>query len=110
MSQSKAAKQRCACGQTILSGLDADRAAFTVEVDPQHLSDSGELLAVIFGRKTYSLNIGHVLRRRDQWHLRNPSNRPVLAEHLCGEPIPERWLGQVQPKSRLTESDQEIPF
>lgn len=82
------------CSAHIRSGLDADALAFVARVDDEPLSRQGELLAVISGRRTYSLEGGR-LHRREHHHLRTPSRAPYV-EHRCWEPFPATWLAPAQ--------------
>ena len=78
------------CHQPILAGLDANRCALSVAVDPYPLTPAGEVWALQSGRRTYALMWG-ALERRDAWtipgHPPSPG-LPVLAEHVCESPIP----------------------
>ena len=78
------------CHQPVLAGLDANRCALSVMVDPYPLTPAGEVWALQSGRRTYALSRG-ALERRDRWTIpgQTPSHRvTVLAEHRCGDPPP----------------------
>jgi hypothetical protein len=77
------------CHSPILAGLDADRCALPVAVDPYALTTAGEVWSLRAGRDTYVLHQG-LLHLRTRWDI--PSNPAgsvtVLAEHRCGHPPP----------------------
>lgn len=80
------------CGMPVLTGLDADRAALTVTVDPYPLTPLGEVQALRAHRPTYLLT-ARQLDRRDRWNIpgRPPTHaRTVLATHDCTG-IPDTW-------------------
>jgi hypothetical protein len=89
---SRAARaRRCrSCRQYVLTGLDADRCALPVAVDPDALSARGEAIAILAGKSTYSLRwLSNRLEldRRNRWEIAGASRRlDVLAGHLCGQP------------------------
>lgn len=78
------------CGAPILSGLDADWCALTARVDPTPLTEAGEALALLTGRRTYDL-IGRgderLLSLRETEHIQAPRRHPVLATHECGKSL-----------------------
>lgn len=80
------------CGVPIFTGLDADRCAFTVRVDPGPIDARGELVAVMTGRRTYRLSWRgqYELDPRTEIEIaaQPPTEVEVLAEHRCGQPIP----------------------
>jgi len=86
--------RRCrTCRQYVLAGLDADRCALPVAVDPDPLSRLGEAAALIGGRTTYSLRFlsGRLeLDHRGQFEIRGEAGseirHDVLAGHVCGQP------------------------
>jgi hypothetical protein len=84
-----------ACGAFVLRGLDADRAALPVVVDPVPLNELGEFAALLAGRKTYETSGSN---QRCELNPRNPdrigacpatarSRTIVLVEHHCGRPM-----------------------
>lgn len=85
------------CGAHIRSGLDADALAFVARVDDEPLTRQGELLAIVNGRKTYSLE-GQRLYRRDLHHIKRPADT-VHAAHRCWEPMPLAWIKPSAPKN-----------
>lgn len=84
--------RRCrTCRKYVLAGLDSDRCALPVAVDPDPLSALGEAAALIAGRATYALRFwsGRLeLDHRNQYEIRagGDRRRDVLADHLCGQP------------------------
>ncbi len=87
------------CGVRTFRGLDADRAALMVVVDPVALNQAGEVWALERGRGTYLLS-------RDELSPRNRFNIPgkppsgsrvVLVAHECGVPVPAWGLLDAPP-------------
>lgn len=77
------------CRAPVLVGLDADRCAFTVTVDPHPLSNLGEAQALLAGRQTYAYErTGAALWHRDPGKVRWAAAETVicLPEHLCQGP------------------------
>jgi hypothetical protein len=82
------------CRELVLAGLDADRTALEAFTDPAPLSALGEALAVVEGRRTYSLRReggGWVLDGRDHhriaWSPAGTGSRlDVVRQHVCGTP------------------------
>lgn len=81
------------CGATVLTGLDADTCAIPTTCDPQPLTTTGEMLALLGNKPTYDLWV--TSQQLDG--PRRPAaitNRPatntgstrVLATHVCGTP------------------------
>lgn len=89
---SRAARaRRCRdCRRYVLTGLDADRCALPVAVDPDPLSVLGEATAILAGKTTFALRFlsGRLeLDHRGHFELRSPPRRlDVLAGHACGQP------------------------
>lgn len=82
------------CGQCradILAGIDADTCGLSARCDPRPLTRSGELLAVVDGRRTYALDIAGRLWWRGRYGIRSASREPVLAEHRCHAAVPDDW-------------------
>lgn len=80
------------CGAKTVVGYDADRVAILAVADPTPLTAIGEVLAIVAGRQTWTLeDRGRLeLNYRDAWRIRaHPAEeRPsavVLAEHRCGD-------------------------
>lgn len=99
------------CGAHVLVGLDADRCALVARVEPYPLTALGEVEALRAGRWTYRLLQG-ALDRRDRWNIpgKPPTAEvPVLAEHVCGQPLPATWLAPPPPR-RPTAPTEEIPW
>lgn len=101
----RARATNCRCGAPTITGLDADRCALLATVDPRPLTPTGEALAHIAGRNTWTLHqIGNRLQLdyRDHWAIRatpaNGTTRPlqgpghtaydVMAQHVCGTQPP----------------------
>lgn len=86
----------CSCRAKILAGLDADIAALEARCDPQPLSPLGEALAILEGRRTYTLRRegrGWVLDWRDAHEITwspatSRARRDVVRQHRCKTPPP----------------------
>lgn len=83
--------RRCrTCREYVLVGLDSDRCAAPVAVDPDPLSAFGEAVARLGGRTTYSLRwlSGRLeLDWRSHYDIRSePRRLDVLQGHECGQP------------------------
>ncbi|HEU5084459.1 MAG TPA: hypothetical protein VFU14_14040 [Acidimicrobiales bacterium] len=106
------------CHTPVLVGLDGDVAAVEATVDPTPLSTLGEALAVLTGRRLYTLR-----RYTGRYHLgdRSPlmiratpadaARYDVLANHVCGQPVPPTWAGPsvYVPTAKATE-EETCPF
>lgn len=87
----RAAKlRRCkTCGRYILTGLDNDMCASVANADPTPVSPLGEALALIGGRRTYTLRQTTdrlELQIRDRWQIAGSpagTRHDVLPEHTC---------------------------
>jgi hypothetical protein len=97
------------CRQLILAGVDGDVAGLGAFVDDIPLTRSGELLAVLSGRRTYAVDIRGALSRRDRWRIRTPA-AVVLPEHRCGDPVPYPWRAPALPPARRPADSEEIPW
>lgn len=88
------------CGRTTLRGLDADRAAIAVTVDPTPINTLGEFLAISAGRITYDLEWRggrYELSPREPAHIqaapaRLRARRQVVVSHSCGSVMPAEGL------------------
>lgn len=90
--------RRCRdCGDWVLAGLDGDRCAEAVHVDPTPLSALGEAMALIAGKGTYALRReGPAFRidHRHRWAIAaKPAGTPgqrydVVASHACSDTGP----------------------
>lgn len=88
----KAKPRRCRrCGRGVLSGLDGDVLAFDVDADPIALTPSGEVGALLAGRRTYALRTAGrpELDRRLSPH--RSAEAVVVPEHDCGWTTPTAW-------------------
>lgn len=105
------------CRARVLTGLDDDRCAGAVTVDPTPTDPTGEALALLTGRHTYDLT-----RRGDRYELdprlpatirlHPPGSRPsdVLAQHRCHAPsLPEAPSAHA-PKPALVGCADDPPF
>jgi hypothetical protein len=96
------------CGELIMAALDHWACAITVHLDPWPLSPAGEVEALRNGRRTYQIRQWGV-RHRNAYRITGNPPKPgvtVLAEHRCGERIPEAWkqpLAPATPKPNTTE-------
>jgi hypothetical protein len=100
---------RCRC--LVIHALDAPVAAFDVRLDPEPLTEIGELTALLSGRMTYDLIPvwgHHELAYRDQWRMRHRKH-PVLATHRCPGRIPATT--RIQPSTTKGDrNDKRPPF
>lgn len=99
------------CQQHTLTGLDANRCALTVRVDPYPLTAIGEVEALRAGRHTYLLDHGE-LHPRTAWNIPgNPpsATRTVLAEHDC-TPMPATWRRPPTERRSTTTTSEEAQF
>ncbi|MGH3381871.1 MAG: hypothetical protein ACRDP6_44800 [Actinoallomurus sp.] len=85
---------RCRC--VLIHALDAPVAAFEIRLDPEPLTEIGELTALLSGQTTYDLIPvwgHHEIAYRDQWRMRK-RKYPVLATHRCPGRIPANIAAQ----------------
>lgn len=77
------------CSAPVVRGLDGDMCAFLTATDPRRLTPEGELLALLGGRDTFTLD-GHppqlTHRTRHDIRTRPPGRHIVLVEHQCNAP------------------------
>lgn len=98
------------CRMATLTGWDRDRAALLVHVEPYPLSAVGEVAALCDQRATYQIAPwGLALRKAHHIRQHPAGSRTVLAEHRCGEPLPETWLAPPTPR-KPKPNNQEVPF
>lgn len=112
VSSRRATLQKHRCGQHILVGLDADRAAITAQLDPYPLTPAGEVWALVNGRRTWQLNGTH-LQPRDRWNIPGkPPNatRTVLTWHHCNDPIPTQHRAAPRPTKPQPTEETQCPF
>lgn len=75
------------CGRFLLVGLDADRAALPIGLDPRPLTPTGEAVALICGAETYTgrrFRAGLSADRRSAREIAQRRDETVLAAHRCG--------------------------
>lgn len=104
------------CGEVVLRGLDADRAAVTVAADPEPLNPLGEFLATVTARRTYDLSWRgrYELDPRDADQI---AERPaalygksaVLVEHSCADRMPIEGR-IIEPGNHSRKDDDKCPF
>lgn len=102
-----------------MSGLDADRAAVAVKVDPRPLAPAGELAALLSGRATFAFRwlagVGrYEIDMRDPWAIAgNPPgtqrNVDVVAEHRC-HGMPLKYMGSMHVHSSRQAMPVDPPF
>lgn len=98
------------CRMATLAGLDRDRAALVVHVEPYPISPVGEVAALRDGRATYQVAPWGLLQRTAHHIRQTPAGqRTVLAKHRCGEPLPADWIASPKPRP-ATPNHQEVPF
>ena len=99
------------CGELIMAALDHWACATTVHLDPWPLSPAGEVEALRDGRRTYQIRQWGV-RHRNAYRITGNPPRPgvtVLAEHRCGERIPETWKQPPTPATPKPNTT-EVPY
>lgn len=87
---------RCVCGDTVLRGLDSEVCAVVVSVDVGGVDALGEAVALLQGRRTYTLlpllhrsQNSFCLIQRTAAHISRKTVHPVLIQHICGSHIPK---------------------
>jgi hypothetical protein len=87
------------CQETIITGLDAHRAALTVTLDPYPLTPTGEVWALTHHRRTYQITQNEI-EPRTRWNIPGHPPSPtltVLTAHACHQPIPHQHRRQEPP-------------
>lgn len=86
------------CSTWVITGLDADTLALEAACDPQPLNTLGEAMALVAGRRTLNLTRTRGRLELEQRWADHVESQPagtgradVLAEHVCGQPIPASW-------------------
>jgi hypothetical protein len=82
------------CRSPVMVGLDDDMCALSAVVDVYPLSPAGEVVALMSGRRTYSLTWAggrYEIDRRDSYRIEgmapgDRSNVDVVVNHECGTP------------------------
>lgn len=105
------------CRAPIVTGTDADYCAEVIQADTTPLSAAGEMIALLGGRTTYTIEkpltgCARLFRRNPPRIARQKPGAPdkpwrkydVLAQHECGKPIPET----LTIKTMLAPTTQEI--
>ncbi len=113
--------QACSrCGACTFRGLDADAGAFAVRVDAYPLDAAGELLALVAGRRTYTLRwipgrARYEIDRRESLDIESHPpgedvNADVVAVHQCNAaPLPRARTTIQRARKRVMLTD-EPPF
>jgi hypothetical protein len=94
-----------------MAALDHWACALTIDLDPWPLSPAGEVEALRDGRRTYQIRQWGV-RERNAYRIAGNPPRPgvtVLAEHRCGERIPEAWKQPPTPATPKPNTT-EVPY
>lgn len=98
------------CRQACLAAIDCD--GLDAWLDPVPIHAAGELLALLDGRRTYSLHAGREVVRRDRHWIRaypaGAGQRPAFAAHRCGSPAPAAWTIPATP-ARPPAAPKEMP-
>jgi hypothetical protein len=115
-----AAAAKCiVCKADVIAGFDEDLCARAVVVDPHPLSELGEALALIEGRRSYRLAVrgeGMALWVRNQWQIAGEGASDtvwVFTDHKCHTvPFPgvkvSAWRRRVAAK--VPSDTEEPPF
>lgn len=87
---------KCQCGSPVLSGIHE---SWSVLLDPEPVSQFGELEALLTGRRTYILTDEHIYRRNRCSIARDPTGTwgNIHREHRCGS-------SAMQPASRRADT------
>lgn len=103
------------CGAAVWRGPDNDVMAIDATVDQAALSVTGECLAVLAGRRTYSVDAAsrrHARRIWRRWpdHLGapDPMGGTLHAAHVCAQPIPADWAAPTPAAVTLTPREGEL--
>lgn len=86
------------CHSPVIRARAGRVAALDVVADPEPITATEEILALLGGRLTWHLITGALGHRRITWrgtsHIRaGPARHPVLADHTCPpQPVQERLL------------------
>lgn len=99
----------------MVRGLDDNRCALYVAVDPAPLTAAGEFLALAAGRPTYELTWRgdrYEIDHRDQWRIRGrpPEAVHAVAAHRCQSVLAAAGYRPVDPTTRPTEYPDDPPF
>lgn len=108
----KVALRKCGCGEPVLAGLDGNRCALAVAVDPYPLTAAGEVWALTDGRHTYRVWHGQ-LDLRDRWNIPgHPAgvDETVLASHRCDQLVPLEHRAPPAPPRPAPAATEGIPF
>lgn len=99
------------CRGLTVAGIDDN--GLSTWCEPTPLSPDGEVAALLSGRSTWDLFAGHALTyRRASAICHRPAGsrrRPVLAEHMCSQPLPASWLAP-PPVTVTAAPSMEVPF
>lgn len=102
------------CKRPVLTGLDADHLALKATCDPTPLTALGEAVALITGRRTYTLTPGKdrkELDYRDEWRIANPTKNPILASHQCRPTVNlAAFSTPTQAHNEKTTRDDQCPY
>jgi hypothetical protein len=109
------------CGRCKAMTLGATLGGLPYACDPTPLTAEGEMLSLLVGRRTYAWRPGHYLVHRGVVHITAgyPDEVDVLAEHYCGQAIPESMTDRARLRRRYKprtverefgDTDLPIPF
>lgn len=105
------------CGRALMRGLDAERCASDVRVDPHPLSALGELQALVDGVRTFELHWRgrYEIDYRDDFSIagRTPGslhNVDVVAEHKCGRTQVHTLVSAIALGHKETRQGDAAPF
>lgn len=97
------------CSSRVLVGVDD--IGLDVALDPTPLDQRGEALAVLDGRKTYTVDKPGRRGPRELWRRRAPHighpmhGSTVHAAHRCHQPIPAGWTPPPAVRSTAHQED-----
>ena len=100
------------CRGLTVAGIDDN--GLDAWCEPTPLSPAGEAQALLGGRATWDLYAGTGLTYRTPSAIRyrpaGDDRRPVLAEHVCGQPLPAAWLAPPPPRPARQPAAEGMPF
>lgn len=109
------------CGRCSAQTVTATLAGLAIACDPTPLTPEGEALSLLVGRRTYAWLPGHSLDHRGviQINAGVADKVDVLAQHYCGQTIPETMVDRERLRRRYRprviekafgDTDLPIPF
>jgi hypothetical protein len=107
------------CTAVVLVGLDDDKCAAPVQVDPPPLTRIGEVTVLLAGGHTFDLTYtsrGYRIDPRRSWDIKahpagSVEGSDVVAGHRCGSDPPPSAQSRITKRSRaLSDPNEPCPF